>query len=109
MTAPVLPGAVSFAGGAQATSLHCRERGTRACGLCAQRVSNPLPRQSTYPAILSGVKLRWAHRLESLCSLLGAQAAEHRRQAGCARKRKNQCIYKSSAICTAFRAAPFSN
>src|SRR6266480_2492395 len=35
--------------------------------------------------IVSGVKLRWAHRLESLCSLFrGAQAAEHRRQAACA-------------------------
>jgi len=38
--------------------------GTQADGLCAQREFFPLLLRSG----LSGVKLRWAHRLESLCS-----------------------------------------
>jgi hypothetical protein len=38
--------------------------GTRAFGLCAQRVSKPAALRSPP----SGVELRWAHRLESLCS-----------------------------------------
>jgi len=77
--------------------------------------------------IVSGVKLRWAHRLESLCSLFpGAQAASlnsspacrrnlcsggyRTPQASCLRSREeNGSIYNSSAICTAFSAAPFNN
>ena len=77
--------------------------------------------------IVSGIKLRWADRLESLCSLFpGAQAASlnslpacrrnlcsagyRTPQASCLRSREeNGSIYNSSAICTAFSAAPFNN
>ncbi len=43
-----------------------RRRGTQADGLCAQRVCNPLRHVICGPSPLSGVKLRWAHRL-SVC------------------------------------------
>ncbi|PYK82561.1 MAG: hypothetical protein DME37_02265 [Verrucomicrobia bacterium] len=38
--------------------------GTRALGLCAQRVFNPLLQQPTAYGTVSGVQLRWAHRLK---------------------------------------------
>ena len=42
--------------------------GTRASGLCAQRVSKPAALSNWRQEHVSGVKLRWAHKLESLCS-----------------------------------------
>src|SRR2546430_16594731 len=109
-TAPVFPGPFLLLGsaGCQPALFGSLEHGPAACA--PQRVFNPLPRQPTPPGSVSAVKLRWAHILESLCSLfLGAQAAEHRRQAPAVPRRGARTIYKSSAICTALSAAPFNN
>jgi len=38
--------------------------GTGACGLCAQRVSKPADLNNPRKGHISGVKLRWAHRME---------------------------------------------